>query len=290
MNTERIALAGAGIMGKGMGQRLLAAGYRLTVIAHRNRANIDALVADGAQEAGTPAALVRNADVILLCLPDTQTARNMIASFEHHLQPGQIVVDMGTSEPALAAEMVERLEARGCFFADAPVAGGAIQAAEGKLGALVGASPAVLEQITPVLSVLCARISAMGPPGSGAKAKLISNYLVVIMVESIVETYDMARRAGVDWSELYGAMLQGSNNSVALQRIIEPALTGNYDGYRFSVAHALKDLRYFLAMTDDLGGRSDSAIATLRFYEDAVAAGKGEWNVSRLLQPQGQDE
>lgn len=290
MNTQRVALAGAGIMGKGMGQRLLAAGYRLTVMAHRNRANIDELVADGADEAVTPADLVRDAKFILLCLPDTETARQMITSFEDHLQPGQIVIDMGTSEPLLAEEMVERLERKGCVFADAPVAGGAVQAAEGTLGALVGASPDVLERIRPVLSVLCARISVMGPPGSGAKAKLISNSLVVNMVQGIVETYDMARRAGVDWSELYGAMLQGSNNSVALQRIVEPALTGNYDGYRFSVAHALKDLRYFLRMTEDLGGPSDAALATLRFYEDAVAAGKGEWNVSRLLQAHPQTE
>lgn len=284
MSSMRIALAGAGIMGKGMGQRLLAAGYALAVMSHRNRANIDALVSQGAREAQTLADLVEGADIVILCLPDTTAARTVIEDFEDHLKPGQIVMDMGTSEPALAAEMVERLGAKGCFFADAPVAGGAAQAAEGTLGALVGATPDVLERITPVLSVLCARISPMGPPGSGAKAKLISNYLVVSMVASITETFQMARKADVDWSKLYGAMLQGSNNSVALQRMVEPALSGNYEGYRFSVAHALKDLKYFLSMTETLGGASPSASAVLAFYEDAVAAGKGDWNVSRLLE------
>lgn len=286
----RIALAGAGIMGKGMGQRLLAAGYDLAVMSHRNRVNIDALVSLGAREAETLAGLVDGAEIVILCLPDTTAARTVIEGFENNLKPGQIVMDMGTSEPALAVEMVERLGAKGCFFADAPVAGGAVQAAEGTLGALVGASPDVLSRITPVLSVLCARISPMGPPGSGAKAKLISNYLVVSMVASITETFEMARKAEVDWSKLYGAMLQGSNNSVALQRMVEPALAGNYDGYRFSVAHALKDLKYFLGMSETLGGPSASAEATLAFYEAAVAAGKGDWNVSRLLQPDPQDD
>ncbi|MBB4066435.1 NAD(P)-dependent oxidoreductase [Gellertiella hungarica] len=284
MEKMRIALAGAGIMGKGMGERLLAAGHALAVMAHRSRTNVEALVAQGAREVHSPGELARGAGIIILCLPDTDAARSMIEAFEADLEPGQIVMDMGTSEPALAEEMVDRLGRRGCFFADAPVAGGAAQAAEGTLGALVGASSEVLERITPVLSVLCARISPMGPPGSGAKAKLISNYLVVSMVASITETFRMARRADVDWAMLYGAMLQGSNNSVALRRIVEPALEGNFDGYRFSVAHALKDLTYFLSMSRDLGGASACAEATLSFYERAVAAGKGDWNVSRLLQ------
>lgn len=285
MKSLSIALAGAGIMGRGMGERLLAAGHGLAVMAHRNRTNVEALVALGAREAATPGGLVANADIILLCLPDTETARRMITAFEAVLQPGQIVLDMGTSEPALAGEMVDRLGIRGCFFADAPVAGGAVQAAEGTLGALVGAAPDVFERIAPVLSVLCARISHLGPPGSGARAKLVSNYLVVSMVASITETFQMARRAGVDWEMLYGAMLQGSNNSVALRRIVEPALAGDFDGYRFSVAHALKDLTYFMRMADDLGGAGASAEATRAFYEAAVAAGKGDWNVSRLLAP-----
>ena len=290
MTSMRIALAGAGIMGKGMGARLLAAGHALTVIAHRSRANIEALVSQGAREARDAGDLAEGADLIILCLPDTDTARDMITAFEERLRPGQIVLDMGTSEPALAEEMVARLGARGCFFADARVAGGAGRAAGCTLGALVGASPEVLERIRPVLSLLCARISPMGPPGSGAKAKLISNYLVVSMVASITETFAFARRANIDWALLYGAMLQGSNNSVALRRMVEPALAGDFDGYRFSVAHALKDLRYFLRMAEEIGGASPSATATLAFYEEAVAAGKGEWNVSRLLQPDPQAE
>lgn len=285
MQTMHIALAGAGIMGKGMGERLLAAGHDLSVLAHRSRGNVEALVALGAREATSPDALVAQADIILLCLPDTDTARQVITAFENRLQPGQVVLDMGTSEPALASEMVERLRSRGCFFADAPVAGGAAQAAEGTLGALVGAMPEVFARIEPVLSVLCASISHLGPPGSGARAKLISNYLVVSMVASITETFQMARRAAVDWAMLYDAMLQGSNNSVALRRIVEPALGGNFDGYRFSVAHALKDLNYFMRMAEGLGGAGASAEATRAFYEAAVAAGKGDWNVSRLLAP-----
>lgn len=59
MNKEAIGFVGVGLMGHGMAANLLKAGFPLTVIAHRNRAPIEDLIAQGATEATNLADLAR---------------------------------------------------------------------------------------------------------------------------------------------------------------------------------------------------------------------------------------
>ena len=53
---QRIGFIGAGLMGHGMAKNIVEKGYPLTVLAHRNRAPIEDLLARGATEAKSPAA------------------------------------------------------------------------------------------------------------------------------------------------------------------------------------------------------------------------------------------
>jgi len=48
----QIGFIGVGLMGQGMVTRLLKAGHQVRVMAHRNRAPIEAVKAQGASEAG----------------------------------------------------------------------------------------------------------------------------------------------------------------------------------------------------------------------------------------------
>jgi 3-hydroxyisobutyrate dehydrogenase-like beta-hydroxyacid dehydrogenase len=94
-----------------------------------------------------------------------------------------------------------------------------------------------------------------------------------------------ARKAEIDWSKLYDALLRGSTNSAALRRIMEPALQGNFDGYAFSIANAHKDLTYYTALATEGGFRSGLAAETMAAFDKALAAGHGQLRVSRLLDP-----
>lgn len=279
-----VGLIGAGMMGHGMAANLLKAGHQVTVIAHRNRAPVEDLVAKGAVEAKTLAEIAQ-ADTILLCVTTSKVVEDTIRQLGSHLRPGQIIMDAGTSAPAATKKLAHELEGLGVAFADIPLTGGPEQAEQGVLGVLCGASPETFVRIEALLACFATTIRHMGPPGSGHTAKLISNYLVTGMVALVAEAFGTARRAGIGWEDLYEAMLNGSGNSGVLRKMVEPALRGDFDGYRFAVANAAKDIGYYAELAEGLGCSSQLTETVAEIFARAVETGHGGRNVSHLLDP-----
>jgi 3-hydroxyisobutyrate dehydrogenase-like beta-hydroxyacid dehydrogenase len=280
----RIGFIGVGLMGQGMVVNLMKAGHELTVLAHRNRAPIDEVVSRGAQEARDLGELARDAAIILICVSTAEAVETLVGSLSAHLEEGQIVIDATTSTPQVSRRLAAELARRNVRFADAPMTGGPEQVVAGEAGALVGADDATFQIIEPVLRSYCGRVAHFGPVGAGHTAKLISNYLACGMVMLIADSYGAARRANIDWKKLYEVQLQGSTNSGALKKMIGPALDGNFDGYRFSIANAAKDMRYYCDLAKTLGELTPLAQAAGRMLQAAAESGDGEQNVSRLLE------
>lgn len=279
----QIGFIGVGLMGQGMVTRLLKAGHQVRVMAHRNRAPIEAVKARGASEAADIAELASGAGAVILCVNDAETVAGLVDGLKPHLRAGQIVIDTTTSDPRVSEELAEDLARQNVGFADAPMTGGPEQMAAGEGGALVGADAATFASIQPLLSAYCARVHHFGPPGAGHRAKLISNYLVMGMIGVIADSYKTAREAGVDWGKLYDVQLLGSTNSGALKKMVGPALKGDYDGYLFSMVNAEKDMRYYCTLAEGLGMLSPLAQETYRMFQ--AASRHGGKNVSRLLDP-----
>ena len=170
-------------------------------------------------------------------------------------------------------------------YADIPLTGGPEQAEQGALGVLCGATPETFARIQPLLACFATTIRHFGPPGSGHTAKLISNYLVTGMVALVAEAFGAARAATIDWKDLYEVMLNGSGNSGVLRKMVEPALKGDFDGYRFALANAAKDIGYYAELAKGLGCNSKLTESVAEVFARAVETGHGGRNVSHLLDP-----
>ena len=279
-----IGLIGAGMMGHGMAVNLLKHGHALSVIAHRNRAPVDDLVARGATEARDLAAIA-SADVILLCVTTSKVVAETVAGLKPHLRPGQIILDSGTSAPDATRRLASDLKSLGVAYADIPLTGGPEQAEQGILGVLCGADDQTFARIHPLLSAFATTIKHFGPPGSGHTAKLISNYLVTGMVALVSEAFGAARKAQIDWKALYEVMLNGSGNSGVLRKMVEPALKGDFDGYRFALGNANEDIGYYAELAAKLGCSSHLTDSVAEIFAKAVETGHGGRNVSHLLDP-----
>jgi 3-hydroxyisobutyrate dehydrogenase-like beta-hydroxyacid dehydrogenase len=279
-----IGLIGAGLMGHGMAANLLKHGHRVTIIAHRNRAPIEDLAARGAVEVARLAD-VADAEVVLLCLTTSKVVQDTIAKLKPHLRRGQIVLDAGTSDPDVTRRIARELAASGIGFADIPLTGGPEQAEKGELGVLCGADAASFATIRPLLTCFATTIKHFGPPGAGHTAKLMSNYLVTGMVALVAETFGAAHKAQIDWRDLYEVMLNGSGNSGVLRKMVEPALAGDFDGYRFALSNAAKDIGYYAGMAEKLGCATHLTEAVAEVFRKAVETGHGGRNVSHLLDP-----
>ena len=279
-----IGLVGAGMMGHGMAANLLKHGHEVSVIAHRNRGPVEDLVAKGAREATTLAEIAA-ADVILLCVTTSKVVADSIAGLKPHLRYGQIIMDAGTSAPDATKRLAQELKAMGVGYADIPLTGGPEQAEQGVLGVLCGAEPETFARIEPLLACFATTIKHFGPPGSGHTAKLISNYLVTGMVALVAEAFGAARTAQIDWKDLYEVMQNGSGNSGVLRKMVEPALHGDFDGYRFAIANAAKDIGYYAELAEKLGCATRLTESVAEIFREAVETGHGGRNVSHLLDP-----
>ncbi len=281
----QIALIGAGLMGHGITVNLLKHGHDVSVITHRNRDPIIELLARGATEAKDLAQMARDAAIILLCLPSSKVVEETINKLRSHLRPRHILIDTGTSDPDATRRLVRELAHMGVSFADAPLTGGPEQAETGHLGVLCGADAKTFAAIAPILKCFATTVRHVGPPGAGHTAKLFSNYLVTGMIALVTETFGAARKAKIDWRDLYEAMLNGSGNSGVLRKMVGPALEGDFDGYRFSIANAAKDIGYYTDMAEKLGCTSPLMEAVADVFIEAMETGHGGRNVSHLLDP-----
>jgi 3-hydroxyisobutyrate dehydrogenase-like beta-hydroxyacid dehydrogenase len=280
----RIGFLGAGMMGSGMALNLIKCGHEVLVIAHRNRGPIDELVRNGAREAGSLESLAEESEAVILCLSTAEVVSETIERMKPRLRAGQIIIDTGTTAPETTRRLAHELSPLGIGYADAPLTGGPEQAAKAELGALVGADAETFARIRPVLACFASRIKHFGPPGSGHVAKLISNYLVIGMIGLVAEAFTTARKANVDWSDLYKVMLNGSGNSGVLRKMVEPALKGDFEGYRFSLANAAKDIGYYAELAEKLDRMTPFSEAVVEMFSEA-ARGHGGRNVSHLLDP-----
>lgn len=281
----QIGFAGVGLMGRGMVLNLLEGGHEVRVIAHANREPIDAVVARGAEEASSLIQLVDGAELVMLCVNDSSTVERIARAIKPHMRKGQIIIDATTADPASTRRLAREFAYVGVAFADAPMTGGPEEALAGETAALIGADDDVFRQVAPVIACYASRLVHFGPVGAGHTAKLFSNYLVCGMVALIADTFNTAARAGIDWSKLYDVMAAGSGNSGALRKIVGPALANDYDGYRFSIANAAKDIGYFCEVAENLHHLSPLATTARAALDDAVRRGCGELNVSRLIDP-----
>ena len=281
----QIGLIGAGLMGHGMAVNLLKHGHGVTVIAHRNRDPVVDLVARGATEAKDLGQMAQDASIILLCLPESRAVEDTINRLRPNLRPRHILIDTGTSNPDTTRRLARELAHMGVGYADAPLTGGPEQAAAGELGVLCGADAKTFAAIMPILKCFATTVRHAGPAGSGHVAKLVSNYLVTGMIALVAQAFGAARKAQIDWRDLYEAMLNGSGNSGVLRKMVAPALEGDFDGYRFSIANAAKDIGYYADMAEKLGCGSPLTAAVTEVFVNAMEAGHGGRNVSHLLDP-----
>src|SRR5207237_711903 len=135
----RIGWIGTGVMGSSMCGHLISAGYSVTVF-NRTRSKAKPLVDRGAADAASPREVAAASDITFTIVGFPQDVREVTLSPEGTLagaRPGSVLVDMTTSEPALAREIFEAARAQGVHAVDAPVSGGDVGAREARLSIMI---------------------------------------------------------------------------------------------------------------------------------------------------------
>ena len=253
MANERIGFVGVGLMGHGMAKNILAGGYPVQVIAHRNRTPVDDLLGQGATEAETLADLGAACSIVFICAPGSPQVETIVNGLQAGLSSGDIIVDCSTSDPVSTAKLSLQLGEAGITLVDAPLGGTPVQAEEGTLSAMAGASEADFDRVRPVLDTWAATIVHLGPTGSGHKMKLLNNFLSLGYGAMYSEAMALGEKVGIS-REVFDSVIRGSRMDCGFyQTFMGYAVGGDKDAHKFTITNALKDLQYLESMADGAG-------------------------------------
>jgi len=274
---KKIGFVGVGMMGHGMAKNLLAKGFEVTVMAHKNRQPIEDLLGQGAKEAKTPREVAAQSEVVILCVTGAPQVEQVVYGKDGMLEafrPGMIMLDCSTSEPAMCERVAKDLGERKAGYVDAPLARSPAEAEAGKLNTMVGAEEKVFGEIRPVLEAFCENIFYMGAVGAGARTKLIYNLITMGHAALIAEALCACAATGVDLNRFAKVVGGGGANSGIFQMIVPKILEQNdYSGLKFSLANAAKDLRYYNRMTSEVPLSGNMGPAVLNSLVQAVNTG-----------------
>jgi 3-hydroxyisobutyrate dehydrogenase-like beta-hydroxyacid dehydrogenase len=289
MTQPAIGFIGLGMMGQGMARNLLRKGFVVRVMAHRNRAAAKRLVADGASEVASREALAAGAEAVIVCVTGSPEVDDVVFGADGLLAAaprGLLVIDCTTAEPAAAARVRGALADRGCAYVDAPLARTPKEAEEGRLNAMVGATPADFARAQPILAAFCENVIHVGPPGHGHVLKLVNNMLARTMAAAIAEALAAAARSGLSLARVFEVVSAGGVNSGIFRMMVGPMLEGDLTGLKFAIANGQKDLRYFTHLAETLPTTAHLAEAAHQSFVQAANLGLGERFIASLFEAQ----
>ena len=286
MTIKRVGLIGVGLMGHGIGKNILEKGYHLTVMAHKNRAPVDDLVAKGAHERNNPLAIAKDSDLVILCVTGSPQVEHIVHGeygLINAVRPGLVIADCSTAEPQSTKRLAADIEAKGGHFVDTPMTRTPKEAEAGKLGLMTGGPEEVIARIRPVLDCFADTIVHAGPVGSAHQLKLINNFLSICHAAVAAEAITVAAKAGVDMQALKDIVMSGGAASVMFGRLINVPLSDDDSHAKFAIRNARKDLRYYTNMTEQLPATSFLAETAHQITVMADNMGYGERFIPRLI-------
>ena len=282
--TTRVGFVGLGLMGRPMAQRVLEAGYQLTVF-NRTAEKARPLVEAGAQQAGSIAEVAAASDVVVTIVTDTPDVLQVVGGEDGLLagaHEGMTWIDMSTISPAATRELGARAAERGVAALDAPVSGGPPGAAAGALAIMVGGEEAVYEASLPILRTMGSAITHMGALGAGQVTKACNQIVLAGYLMGISEGLVFGAKAGVDPARIREALLggyaQGKMLEVHGERMVKHAFAPG-----FFVRLHNKDLHIVLEMACSLASPTPIAALAAQNFNALVAEGDGELDNSSMV-------
>ncbi|MEM9587923.1 MAG: NAD(P)-dependent oxidoreductase [Planctomycetota bacterium] len=283
-DTTRIGWIGTGVMGRSMCGHLMAAGYRATVY-NRSPQKADTLVKQGATLAVSPAEVAASSDVIFTIVGFPSDVRDVILGQQGVLQSaaaGSVVVDMTTSQPALAEEIASAAAAKGIAAIDAPVSGGDTGARNAALSIMIGGDAEPVQRVMPLFELMGKTIVHQGGPGRGQHTKMVNQTLIASGMIAVCEALLYAHKAGLDLPTVLKSVSSGAAGSWSLSNLAPRMIDQDFDP-GFYIEHFLKDMKIAL----DEAAKMDLCLPGLalarQLYQAAAAQGHAQDGTQALL-------
>jgi len=273
-------------MGQGMADNLLEKGAELTVFT-RTPSKIEAMIDRGAAGATSVADLTRKVDVVLVCLPDVKTSRDLLLGEDGVFatcRPGQVVVDHSTVDIATSRACAESAEAKGAHFLDAPISGGPGGAADGTLSIMVGGNVDAFETAHEFFNKMGANVKLMGASGAGTAMKLINQLLVGVHTVAAAEAFALANSAGVDIQTAADLLAVSWGGSTMVDRSAPITAAREFPDSAAPVRNLDKDLGIIKSLATNEGLSLEMSLKSQEMFQHMMSQGKNDYDISGVLE------
>ncbi len=281
---SNIGFIGVGYMGYGIAKNILKHGHKLFVIANKNRKPIEKIISEGAEEIKSIEEFSnKNLDALFMCVTNTPIAKSISEKITKILDTKTIIIDITTHNKTGSIETEKIFKSNNINYIECPVMGGPVQAEQGILGGIVGASENNFKLAEPYLKIFCKDYFYFGSVGMGAKSKLLNNFLSLgnaVLVNHLAKT---AAELNLDLKKIFDVAKLGSGNSAALIRVFDNLLKGDFTGFKFTAANSVKDLTYIQDLLKDFPEAEKVAEVNKNYFQKAVEDGYGESFISELI-------
>jgi len=266
----RYGFIGLGNLGGHLAASLLRNGFELAV-NDIDRMSAEPLIRAGARWASTPSALGTEVDCVITCLPSPAVSETVLKEVLQTLKPGSTWIEMSTLGRDEILGLALIAAEKDVRTLECPVTGGVHLASSGKVTVLAGGDKNLLERHRAALEAMGSQLFHMGPLGSAAIIKVITNMLAFIHLVADGEALMLARRGGLDLAQAWHAIRASSGNSFVHETEGQLILNGSYD-IAFTMDLALKDLTFAMRLGREFGVPLDLASLTTQTFVKGRAA------------------
>ena len=237
----RLGFVGLGHMGVPMTARLADAGHdvRGFDVDPAARARATAATADSLAEAAS------GAEVVVLMLASSPVVRQVVLDdgLLDALDPGALVVDMGSSDPTQTRELAAAAASRGFGYVDAPVSGAVVGAEAGTLTIMFGGTAEELARCEPFFASLGKKIVHAGPVGAGHALKALNNLLSATSFLITLEAIAAGTRFGLDPKVMIDAINDSTGRSWSTEHKVPQFVEPRSFTSGFAMRLMVKDIR-----------------------------------------------
>jgi len=287
----KVGFVGLGAVGGKLAGTLLRNGIDLAVhdLAAEAVANF---VVRGARDGGDPAALMRDCDVVVTCLPSPAACAAVAEAMLPAMRPGKIWIEMSTTDAAEVQRLGALVTATGAELAECPVSGGCHRADTGNISIFMGGARATFDKVFPLLTMLGRRILHTGPLGSASTLKVMTNYLATANLLTCCEALVTMRAAGLDLATTYEAIRISSGTSFVHETESQMILNGCRD-INFTMDLVKKDIGLFQTIAERHGVPLEISPLMVAIFDDGIARfgarAQSDRIIERLEQATGLD-
>ena len=281
---NNVGFIGVGYMGYGIAKNILTKGNNLFVIANKNRKPIEKIVNKGAKEVKTFEEFKeKQLDILIKCVTNTPIAKEIANKLSKILDKKTLIIDITTHNKTGSIETEKIYQSNNINYVECPVMGGPVQAEEGVLGGIVGATDNNFKLAEPYFKLFCKNYFHFGSVGMGAKSKLLNNFLTLGNAALINHMVKAAKEFDLDLQKFFDVAKLGSGNSAALNRVFDALLKDDLTGFKFTAINSVKDLSYIQDLLKEFPEAEKIAEDNKNYFQKAVDDGYGENFISELI-------